>query len=63
MEKTEKRFLNAKDVAGYMDISISKAYKIIRSLNTELEKKGFLTVSGKVSRAFFEEKVYAILAE
>ena len=63
MEKKVKRFLNAQDVAGCMDISISKAYKIIRSLNDELERSGFLTVSGKVSRQFFEEKVHARMAD
>ena len=31
-----KRFLDASDVAAYMNISISKAYKIIRGLNDEL---------------------------
>ena len=53
-----KRFLNANDVATYMNISTSKAYKIIRGLNEELESKGYITIHGKVSRAYFEEKVY-----
>lgn len=56
MEK--KRFLNANDVAMYMNISTSKAYKIIKGLNDELASKGYITVHGKVSRAYFEEKVY-----
>ena len=55
---TEKRFLNANDVAEFMDVSVPMAYKIIRRLNTELQEKGYLTVSGKVSRSFFEEKTY-----
>ena len=55
---TEKRFLNANDVAEFMDVSVPMAYKIIRRLNTELQEKGYLTVSGKVSRIFFEEKTY-----
>lgn len=53
----EKNFLNASDVAAYMDISKPAAYKIIRSLNNELRQKGFITVAGKISRIFFEEKV------
>ena len=57
MEYT-KHFLNAHDVAEYMDISVPKAYEIIRRLNDQLDKKGFITVSGKISRIFFEERVY-----
>lgn len=53
-----KRFLNVNDVAHYLDISVPTAYKIIRQLNGELGKKGYLTVAGRVSRAYFEQKVY-----
>ena len=53
-----KRFLNVNDVSAYMDISIPMAYKIIRKLNDELTEKGYLTVAGKVSCAYFEEKIY-----
>ena len=58
----EKRFLDVNDVAECMCISTSKAYKIIRGLNNELKAKGYITVAGKVSRAYFEEKVYGISA-
>lgn len=53
-----KRFLDVNDVAEYMDISISKAYKIIRAMNDELSKQGFITIAGKVNRTYFEERVY-----
>ena len=53
-----KRFLNVNDVADYLDISVPTAYKIIRRLNDELSKMGYLTVSGRVSRPYFEQKVY-----
>ena len=53
-----KRFLNVNDVADYLDISVPTAYKIIRRLNDELSKMGYLTVSGRVSRTYFEQKVY-----
>ena len=55
---TGKLFLNAKDVAEIMDVSVSMAYKIIKKLNAELKEKGCITVSGKISRKYFEEKVY-----
>lgn len=53
-----KRFLNASDVANFMGISVPMAYKIIRRLNDELSAQGFITVAGKVSRCYFEKKVY-----
>ena len=53
-----KRFLNASDVAEFMGISVPMAYKIIRRLNDELSAQGFITVAGKVSRCYFEQKVY-----
>lgn len=49
-----KQFYNAKDVAERMQISLSMAYKLIRRLNNELTKKGYIVVSGKVSRSYFE---------
>jgi hypothetical protein len=41
-----------------LDISTSHAYKIVRLLNKDLEAKGFITVAGRVSRRYFEEKFY-----
>lgn len=52
-----KRFLNVNDVADYLDISVPTVYKIIRHLNDELNKMGYLTASGRVSKIFFEQKV------
>lgn len=53
-----KRFLNAADVAEYLGVSVPKAYKIIHSMNEELIAQGYLTVAGRVSRVFFEKKIY-----
>lgn len=53
-----KRFLDVNDVAEYMGISTSKAYKIIRAMNNELKSRGFIVVAGKISRTYFEEKIY-----
>lgn len=52
------RFMDAAEVAEYMGISLSKAYKLIHAMNEELKSKGYITIAGKVSRVYFEEKVY-----
>ena len=60
--ENKKRFLKAEDVSEILEISVPMAYKIIRHLNSELNAKGYLTVSGRVSRCFFEEKYYGALS-
>lgn len=55
----EKNFLTAGDVAAFMGISLPMAYKVIRRLNDELKKQGYITISGKISRVYFEEKIYS----
>ena len=54
----DKRFLNVNDVADYMGVSVPMAYKIIRKLNDELLAQGYLVVAGRVSRSYFEKKIY-----
>lgn len=51
--------MNAAEVAETLGVSLGKAYAVIRELNAELQSKGYLTVSGKVSRAFFRKKWYS----
>lgn len=53
-----KKFIKAEEVAEMLEISKAHAYKIIRQLNDELEAKGFITISGRVSRQYFLERLY-----
>lgn len=53
------KFMTARDVADYLGISESMAYRIIQKLNAELKARGYITISGRISRVFFEQKVYA----
>lgn len=55
-----RQVYTAKDIAEICEISESKAYSIIRQLNDELKEKGFLTFSGKVSIAYFNERMYGM---
>lgn len=57
-ERMEKSYITAKEIAETLGVSTGKAYQIIRNLNAELQKEGYLTISGKVSRVFFQEKWY-----
>ena len=52
-----KQMMNVMEV---LEVSESKGYAIIRALNQELSDKGYLTIPGKISTAYFEEKLYGI---
>ncbi len=54
---SEKLFLTVDDVAVELQVSKSKAYQIVRELNADLQKQGYLTVAGRVNAAFFHKKV------
>ena len=56
-------FIKAEEIATELGVSKSYAYKLIRKLNEELKNRGFITISGKVSRQFFEEKIYGLRKE
>ena len=57
----DKLFLTAKDVSMILEVSLSKAYRIIRALNEKLEAEGYIVVAGRVARKRFEERCYGIV--
>lgn len=59
----QKMFISAEEMATELGISKSFAYKLMREMNEELQKKGYLTIAGRVSRKYFEEKFYGMEKE
>ena len=57
---SKELFVRAEEVAGALGISKPYAYKLVREMNEELKQKGFLTIPGRVSRSYFEEKFYGL---
>ena len=55
-----EKFLEVGDVMQILGISRSAAYKLMRQINSELEKKGYIVIRGKVSRKYFEERIYSM---
>ena len=55
---TNEIFVTADEVAKELRVSKPYAYKLIREMNAELRKQGFLTISGKASRKYFSERIY-----
>ena len=48
--------INAKKVTQLLGCKESTAYAIIKRLNTELEKKGYLTLRGKVDQRYLLDR-------
>ena len=53
-------FVSAKEVAEELGVSKATAYKMIRVWNEKLKEKGYTTVSGKISRKFYQEQFYGM---
>lgn len=56
---SNRMFYTANDVAGLLGISRGHAYKLIRRLNEELEKNGYITISGRIPKKYLQERCYA----
>lgn len=54
----ENKFIRVDEVAAELGVSKSYAYKLIRQFNKELRDKGFITISGRVNRQYFNERLY-----
>ena len=53
-------FITVAEIREVLEISESKAYRIIRTLNEELAKKGFMVIPGRISRQYFNERFYGM---
>jgi len=51
-------FIRAEEIAEELGVSKPYAYKLVQRLNSELHAKGYITISGRVSRQYYEEKIY-----
>lgn len=52
--------MNAQEVAEELGVSKASAYKMIHFWNEKLQKMGYTTVSGRVSRKYFLEQFYGL---
>ena len=46
------------DVMGELGVKHSKAYSILKQLNNEQAKEGYVAVRGKIPRPYWETKFY-----
>lgn len=58
VNEQKTKYMRVKEVMQELEVSESRAYKIIRELNEELKKQGKITTTGRVSRKYLEERLY-----
>jgi hypothetical protein len=59
-EKIPRLYYTVEDVQAMLGTSKGMAYKIMRRLNSELAANKYITIPGKVPKAYFEERYYGL---
>jgi len=54
----KKMYLTASDVSQVLGVSLGHAYKVVRELDKNLEKQGYIVVAGRISSKYFAERYY-----
>ena len=50
-------FLTVEEVSAICKVKQKKAYNIMKEINDEMKKKGYIVIRGRVNRKFFNEKL------
>ena len=58
-----KIYITARERSDMLGVSMGYAYKIIRKLNKELDKDGFIVIAGKVPKGYFEKRWFGYNAK
>lgn len=62
MTTENKIFITAPEMTELLGVSLGHAYKMIREMNKELEKAGYLVIAGKVPKGYFEKRWFGYSA-
>ena len=54
----EKLYYTADEVAVMVGVGRTTAYGIVKKLNKELEKDGFLVIGGKLPKEYFDKRYF-----
>jgi len=56
MENSQNEVLTAQEVSELLKCSINRAYVLLRTLNNELKKKGYLVTRGRIPKSYLEKR-------
>ena len=51
-------FYTAAELSSILGVSLSKGYLLIKQMNSELEEQGYMTITAKVPKRYFEKRWY-----
>ena len=57
---TGSYLMSAEEVVRELGVSKGHAYKLVRTMNQELAKSGYVVVAGKVPRPYWNKKLYGL---
>lgn len=52
-----EKILTAEQVATLCKVKVGKAYQIIRELNEELKKQGYVTIRGRINKDYLLKRL------
>ena len=52
----DQLYMGVKDVQQLLGVGTSKAYKVIKQLNTEREENGLFVIAGRIPRNYLYER-------
>lgn len=55
-----REYYSVGEIKEILGVSTSMAYKVIKQMNDELTNKGYLTISGKIPKKYFERRWYGL---
>ena len=58
-----KIYITASELASLLGVSTGHAYKIIKKMNDDLKNNGYLVISGKVPKKYFEKQWFGLTQE
>ena len=53
-------YYTVNDIMDMLGISRGKAYSLLRSMNEDLENRGFIVIAGRIPKAYFREHYYGM---
>ena len=54
--------MSADEVAQELNCSKSHAYKLVKAMNKELSAQGYITMAGRIPKAFWAKKMSKIMS-
>ncbi|WP_321330531.1 transcriptional regulator [uncultured Ilyobacter sp.] len=58
-----KQMLTVEDVMNICQVKESKAYKLMKQVNSEMEKEGYIVIRGRVNSKYLMKKLGIVLEE